>query len=162
MNQFSETQRFRQWWLWLVLILAAAIPGVGIILSDSQQERTSAIIDLIVGVGIPCLIFGCVLSMKLTTRVNSGGVSYQFFPIHLREMTILWDEIENAEIRKYKPIREYGGWGWRYSSRNGRAFNVAGDVGLQLILKDGKKVLIGTQKAEEMRQVLAGLGKLNA
>ena len=35
-----------------------------------------------------------------------------------------------------------GGWGWRYSIRNGRAFNISGNKGLQIIFKDGKKLLL--------------------
>ncbi len=34
------------------------------------------------------------------------------------------------------------------------AYNVKGKMGLQLVLKNGKKNLIGTQKAEELKQIL--------
>jgi len=36
----------------------------------------------------------------------------------------------------------------------GRALNMSGNMGLQLELKDGKKLLIGTQKFEELEQLL--------
>ena len=160
MYEFVETQRFRQWWVWLVLILAATVPVVSIFVSGSSSERTSAVVSLVVGIGVPAITLGFVLSIKLRTRITSVGVSYQFFPIHLKDSTILWNEIEKVEIRKYQPIKEYGGWGWRHSFQNGRAFNVSGNTGLQLVLKTGKKILIGTQKEEEMRAVLNGLGRL--
>ena len=35
------------------------------------------------------------------------------------------------------------------------AYNVKGKMGLQLVLKNGKKILIGTQKTEELKQILA-------
>jgi len=63
-------------------------------------------------------------------------------------------------LRGYSPISEYGGWGMRYSlSGKGRALNVSGRTGVQLVFKDGKKLLIGTQKADDIMQVLAVLGK---
>ncbi|HYD22898.1 MAG TPA: hypothetical protein VEB40_15550 [Flavipsychrobacter sp.] len=160
MYEFAETQRFRQRWVWLVLGVAATVPCVSILVSDNWSERTSAIIDLAVAIGIPPLIIGFLTQIKLSTRVDSSGVSFRFFPIQLKETTIFWDEIEKVDVRTYKPIREFGGWGWRHSFKNGRAFNVSGNWGLQLVLKTGKKVLVGTQKADELRSVLAGLGKL--
>jgi hypothetical protein len=41
-----------------------------------------------------------------------------------------------------------------------RAFNATGNIGLQLVFKDGKKLLIGTQKPAEIEAVLASLGKM--
>jgi len=55
--------------------------------------------------------------------------------------------------REYKPIREYGGWGIRYVI-GGIAYNVYGNKGVQLILKNKKKVLVGTQKPEEFYQAI--------
>ncbi len=34
--------------------------------------------------------------------------------------------------RKYRPIREYGGWGIRYGW-NGRAYSTSGNEGVQLV-----------------------------
>lgn len=34
-------------------------------------------------------------------------------------------------------------------------YNVSENIGLQLYLKSGTKILIGTQKTEELRQILA-------
>jgi hypothetical protein len=39
--------------------------------------------------------------------------------------------------------------------KNKRAYNVSGDKGLQLILKNGKKLLSGTQKGRELNEFLA-------
>ena len=58
------------------------------------------------------------------------------------------------EIREYKPIMEYGGWGIRGFGSN-RALNIKGKIGLQLVFKNGQKLLIGTQKADEIVKILA-------
>jgi hypothetical protein len=57
-------------------------------------------------------------------------------------------ELSKYEIRTYQPIREYGGWGIRYGS-SGKAYNISGNTGMQLELKDGTRILLGTQKPEE-------------
>jgi hypothetical protein len=93
----------------------------------------------------------------LKTAISKEGVSFKFFPYINRERMYRWEDIQRAYIRKYKPISEYGGWGLKFSFKGGKAYNVSGDMGLQLVLKDGKKVLIGTKKAEEMDAFLRQL-----
>jgi hypothetical protein len=48
---------------------------------------------------------------------------------------------------------EYGGWGIRYSW-NGIAYNTKGNMGLQIVMNTGKRILIGTQKPEELAAYL--------
>ncbi len=43
--------------------------------------------------------------------------------------------------------------GIRYGPK-GTAYNVSGKIGLQLELKNGKKILIGTRKPEEIENLL--------
>jgi hypothetical protein len=89
--------------------------------------------------------------MKLVTHVRSEGIFYRYPPFILKERKFDTKEIEKFEIRKYKPIKDYGGWGIRYGrGRAGRAITVSGNEGLQLYLKSGKKVLIGTQRADAL------------
>ena len=52
---------------------------------------------------------------------------------------------------------EYGGWGYRISPRNGKAFNIKGSWGLQLVLSNGDKLLLGTQKPEELKKAIEQL-----
>ena len=55
--------------------------------------------------------------------------------------------------RVYRPIREYGGWGIRYG-KNGKAYNISGDRGVQLELQNSKPLLIGSQRADELAQTI--------
>ena len=109
---------------------------------------------LIVGV---VFIFGAVffarfwffLKMKLEVKLTDEGIVYRFFPIILKEKMVKRDIIESYEIRKYKPILDYGGYGVNVRlNKWGKAFNMKGNIGMQLYLKDGKKVLFGTQRAD--------------
>lgn len=109
----------------------------------------------------PFLIFGFFLSLTLHTRIDQHGITYRFAPIHRKDRLIKWESVKRAEVRKYKPIAEYGGWGFR-QGRSGSALNIAGNIGLQLELSDGKKILIGTQKSDELKIALQKLGKFQA
>ncbi len=137
---FLEKQRFTQWWLWLIMILVVAF-------AFYYEEST---LEMAVALIIPIFLF----VLNLETEISSEGISVRFFPFHLKKKFFAWDEIVKAEVREYSPLLEYGGWGIR-RGMSGVAYNVKGNMGLQLVLKNGKKILIGTQKAEELKQILA-------
>lgn len=163
-QRFSETQKFRQWWLWF---LFAGIKGVmGFFIVTQVLFGTpfgSSVVDnvlLLIG-----FLFMLVLSllffiMKLETRITDTGIAVRFYPIQLKFRNYKWEDIDQMYVREYAPLSEYGGWGIRYSLvGKGRAFNVSGRMGLQLVFKDGKKLLIGTNKPEDLIQVLSVIGR---
>jgi hypothetical protein len=47
-----------------------------------------------------------------------------------------------------------GGWGVRLWTKYGTVYNVKGNIGLAIELKNGTKFLIGTQKEIELRSFL--------
>jgi hypothetical protein len=92
---------------------------------------------------------------RLVTEIRDDGVYMQYAPLHRRLRGYKWSELADFHTRQYRPIREYGGWGLRIVSfGKGTAYNVSGNQGLQLIFNDGKKVLIGTQRRDELDEVL--------
>ncbi|MUU77731.1 hypothetical protein GN138_04685 [Winogradskyella sp. HL2-2] len=84
---------------------------------------------------------------------------YKFFPFHWSFKVIKWKDIQNVYVRSYDALGEYGGWGLKggafWNKSKGKAINVSGDIGIQLILKNKKKLLIGTQKQNDVKNVLA-------
>lgn len=150
---FSELQRFRQKWVWALVLIVAGIGWWGfvsqIILGQPFGDRPApdvviCVLFVIFGLGFPWFFY----SLRLVTRVDSDHTMIRLWPFPATR--IFHRDIEKAFARQYHPIREYGGWGLRWSPRAGRAYNVSGNRGLQLELTNGKKVLIGSQKAYEL------------
>jgi hypothetical protein len=79
--------------------------------------------------------------------VDTEAVRIHFFPVWKK--TIPLAEVVRWEARTYRPILEYGGWGIRYTLK-GWAYNVSGNQGVQLELANGQRILIGSQRAEEL------------
>jgi hypothetical protein len=158
---FSETQRFRQPWIWAVLVLgtgAGIASGLKHLHAGYKVPAQTA--AALVGVVIPILLILFFLAMRLDTSIDEEGIGYRFVPFHGTRRTIPWNEIAEVYVRQYSPLKEYGGWGIRNSmGKAGMAFNVRGDMGIQLVLKNGRKILLGTQKPEEVKQVLQQLKK---
>ena len=98
--------------------------------------------------------------LRLDTAIQKDGIYYRFLPFQLTYKKISWDRISKAFVRQYNPITEYGGWGLRIGLfGKGQAFNVSGNKGLQLVYDNGKKLLLGTQRPQEIEQVLKQLGR---
>ncbi|MBL0144457.1 MAG: hypothetical protein IPP48_00465 [Chitinophagaceae bacterium] len=70
-----------------------------------------------------------------------------------------WTEISKCYIRTYKPIKEFAGWGFR-AGRSGLGYTVYGNQGVQLEFTDGRKILIGTNKPDEIKEILTKINQL--
>ena len=139
---FEETQKFTQWWLWVVLGLSFLLP----ITPDINNTPFSYFLVMIITV-----VF--VNSMKLRICVNSKGLNYQFFPFHFKKKHIKTEDIKYVESLKYSPIMDYGGWGIRYRFK-GKCYNVKGNYGVKVFLKNGSNILFGSQKHKELEASL--------
>lgn len=106
------------------------------------------------GPAAAALIVVFFVSLRLDTRLDAAGIHYRLTPLQLKWQHRPWTEVSHAYIRTYDPLTEYGGWGIKGVAAN-RAYNVAGAEGLQLVLTNGKRLLIGTQHPDEIRYFIA-------
>ncbi|MDN3492534.1 hypothetical protein [Winogradskyella bathintestinalis] len=159
MRIFKEEQRFTKAWLIILLVISMMVP-IGITIKDYINSPSSfSTIEFILTISFIVLAASLIFLFKLSTRIDKTGIHYKFFPFHWSYKIITWKEINNAYIRTYSPLNEYGGWGLRggilWNTSKGKAINVSGDIGIQLELENGNKLLIGTQKQIEAESVLA-------
>lgn len=147
---FSEKQRFRQWWLWVLLLIGPGFflwilvqqVGLGVPFGRNPAPDHLLIpLSLILGFGPALFMF----TTGLDTEVNDQGVQIRFRPFHRRWVTFPFDTIEEATALTYNPLRDYGGWGIRYGKK-GKAYNVSGNTGVLLVFKDGSSLLIGSKR----------------
>lgn len=139
MARFSETQRFRQRWLWAVLLGAFG----------------ASLLTVPTGVGlVVALVMAGVVAFfavaRLETEVRESGVFVRFYPVHRSFRRIRFDELTDYEAVTYAPVREYGGWGirWRLGG-SGKAYSVGGDRGVRFERRDDPPLLIGTRRPRE-------------
>ncbi|MDZ7337918.1 MAG: DUF6141 family protein [candidate division KSB1 bacterium] len=161
---FREEQRFRQPWLWALVVLIAAFSWysfvVQIVLQRPVGQRPAsdvivAVVWLLFGLGLVALMWGA----KLLTEVRSDGLYVRLVPFHWRWHVVPYDQIVRFQACTYRPIRDYGGWGIRYGSK-GKAYNVSGNRGVELELAGGRHLLIGSQQPEAVvRAMEQAMGK---
>lgn len=162
---FYEKQKFNQWWLWIILFGLSGLFIFGcyqqIILGKEFGDKPMGNQGLLSITVLMLLIPTLFLISKLETRITKEGIYVRFFPYHLKFKCFPWNSLSKCYVRQYSALTEFGGWGLRWGLFGaGRAFNVSGDKGLQLEFTEGKKLLIGTNKPEELTQVLLSIGQL--
>jgi hypothetical protein len=158
MKVFMEEQKFNL--LLIIIIHSIAFFVIGITThynwsvnsTTSLSEKIGALSGLIF-VALIAIMF---LFMKLKTRIDENGIQYQFSPFRLKYELLTWEDISKVYLRKYDAISEYGGWGIKFSffGRKSKSYTAKGNIGLQIELKNGNKVLIGTQKKDELQRAI--------
>ena len=156
---FREVQRFS---LWVRLFFVASmVLGVGIMVFTSVTSgSTSGPLSIVIRAGLSLLLLGSAVFffvLKLETEIRHDGLYVRFFPIHIHHKKIAPGELVDSYARQYRPIMEYGGWGIRCGFRGGRAYNVRGNKGVQLVLQNDKRLLIGSQKADELAGAISSM-----
>jgi hypothetical protein len=163
---FHEEQEFRSTWLVFPIILGVltliVMMSVGLYQQielgkpwgDQPMSDNELILTSVSSVIVAVLIALIVLKMRLITEVRQDGFFFRFPILMNKERCISPESIDHFEVGKYHPLRDYGGWGIRIRPLRGRAYNIKGNMGATFFLKNGKKVLFGTQRPDELRKAL--------
>ena len=143
---FHEEQRFRDSWLWLV-VLIAFVAAVSLLVAAPRPPARGLIVAI--GVGAGAVLIGLA---HLETTVTSDAIVVTFHG--------LWQtrRIALSDISKYAPMHyaiwDSGGWGIHFGFA-GLTYNVSGNEGVHFRLKSGSQVLIGTQRPAELVSAIA-------
>jgi hypothetical protein len=124
----------------------------------TRQHNDNLVMGLLTGLGL-CIIITIFLNYRLVTEIRTDGIYVRFPPFLPSYQSFLWNEIERVYIREFDPLLEYNGWGIKRGP-SGRSFTMSGTTGIQIILKDKRAVLIGTNQPEAITHILIKLGVL--
>jgi hypothetical protein len=150
---FREVQRISMWWVWLAVFVPAGIMACifteQIVFGRPHGEHPGPdwllwVMTVFLCVGVPALL----LILRLTVTVGDRGIHVRYYPFVNR--TIPFSDIHSFRARRYRPVREFGGWGIRTGLGKKSAYNAKGDLGVELYLKDMRSIMIGSQRHEEM------------
>lgn len=155
---FREEQKFG---LWLRVAVIFSVPVIVAIVglagaSEGVLDELSFILPSLAGILLTSAIAALFSALELQTEVRSDGLYVRFFPFHIRYKKFTAEGLSQCYARQYRPLLEYGGWGIKFG-RNGKAYNVSGNQGVQLVFKDGKQLLIGSQRAEELTEAISSV-----
>lgn len=121
------------------------------------EQGISNLPALLIAPGL-LMLFYIIYTGYLKTVIDQAGIIIEMKILFKFGRTIRWDEIEAIRSDKYRPILEFGGWGYRIGWK-GVAYSCRGNDGLIILLKNGRKVVVGTQKPDELKKYLSDNGK---
>ena len=146
MSYFHEEQRFRQWWIW-ALLAVAAVPLLAAV------AIRGAVLPVLLG-PLVLLAVGVLLAFaRLVVDVDREAITVAFHFLWPKRRIPL-SEVLKAEATRYSPLLDYGGYGVRLGFR-GWAFNVSGNEGVLVETKHGSRLMIGSQRPKELEAAIA-------
>ena len=147
---FQENQRFRQAWIWVILI---GITGISIWRLFFENVPTQADDwEKLIPITLLFLVSTLFFSLRLKTRIDHQKLRFSFFPF-IKERSYAFEEIVSMEVIEYNSLLKYGGWGIRYNFESW-AYNTGGKYGI-MVTTESKKFLIGTHKPKEAQKAIA-------
>lgn len=150
---FKEQQHFRVSWIWgiVVVCMLSAIGVTTALLVASRKESRSPWFVLPFVIIIEALLVYFIYICYLDTVVSNEGVFYRWAPLQRSYRFIPASDIEEVTKRN-GPIFSYGcNWVPGY----GRVNNVASGKGFQFVLKNGRRIFLGTAKQVAFENAIA-------
>jgi len=165
--EYQNIFNLKCWYLWVLWLFIDGLFILGfvrqIIFHKQWGNHPMSDTGLMIVTALMLIFSLFFIFMRMETIIDNTGISIRYIPLLWRFRTIPWDEIEEVYVRKYNALMENRGWGIQSNFslfRIGNAFSSStaytlyGNTGLQLKLKNGKRVLVGTQRGEEIEEIL--------
>ncbi len=141
---YWETQNPR--YIAPVIAVSAGALLLGVVLSLAEAWWVSIL--CLVGIVGLLLPYG-----GLRVGVSPDRVQVRMGILGLRLLTLKRDDITEAEVHSFSPLRDFGGWGIR-GNREMKAYFFSGHHGVKLQTRQGKQYLIGSDHPERLAAVI--------
>lgn len=157
-------ERQRTPWYWFLFMAVLNIPFVyglvkQLILNKPWGNNPMSDTGLIILAAFIFLFSAFMLIIKQEIIITKQGVFTRLFPLKTKPKLYSWEKIDKAAIKKYSLLQNRFGWGFKIGMNGSTTFNMRGNIGLELILNNGHKVIIGTFNPQELEKVIAKFKK---
>lgn len=155
---FAETQPLRLWQIRVVL----AIPPLVLLVICLRQvvwhkpwgSPPVASSDLVFLTLVATAVYLRLITVRLVTRLRAREIEVRLKGLWKRRRIPL-DQVRSAVVADYDPIARFGGYGVR-TTRRGTAFLAGGTGAVELVLENGRHIVIGSpDPAGLVRRILA-------
>ena len=131
----------------LAMLFVVFVTVMAVFLSHPDEALLLAIAPVVV-----VLIAALISLSHLDVDVTDTGVSIAFRGIWPTRR-IAFEDIVGLEVKRYRPLIDYGGWGVRLGPA-GWAYTTGGSVGVKIRLRQGIPVLIGSAHPHELEAAI--------
>ncbi len=140
-----------------IALLFTSLAAGGIVVHAAKLWWLAMIVMLPGVVSFP-LVFG-----GMRVEVSPRGLVVRAGIVGLRLLRVPIDQIVSGEVQAFRPLPEFGGWGYRlgwprWATPTGRwlvwAFYLRGCVGVKIARSNGRVYLIGSDNPERLMAVI--------
>ncbi len=155
---YYEKQKYTPWWLYVLLTAPAAIGWWALIqqifLNIPYGNNQGSDFIIIIFFIFVSLIFPVILlNTCLVTKFDGQKVELIYFPFWKTSFQLV--DIVEVKKRKFNAMAEFGGRGIRWNSKGTIAYiHFKTDEGIEFSLKGGRNVLVSSQKANELLEIM--------
>ena len=169
---FEEEQRFPLWIRAIVLLVVVAL-GYPAILMWSFMEANLGLVRMLFAALTLAALVGAALTFrtKLVTKLDSSDLHLRIYPLkwsllprRLTQKDIALSDIRHREVRTYNSLLSSEYWGWHFwglgVAKGGRYLYMMrpssplSGRGVQLRLSSGERVLVGSERPEELENAI--------
>ncbi len=146
---FVEVQRYRQRWLWAMILGISALAVATVAFRTPSLPVTAALVV------VPLLGIPLTYRANLRTEVREDGVYLRLMPFHRSFREVPFEDVLEFEARSFNPGRDFGGIGIRRTP-GGWAYIVSGGDGVTIEREGEPKITIGSRRPEDLERAIAG------
>lgn len=157
---FEEIQKFTKPSVRDFIKVLMGIVFIALIVSLILQKGKMTDYNRLLIVILPLLLVASfILGSRLITQIKTDGIYVRFPPWQSKFSIYNWTDVAQVYVRDYQAMKEFLGWGIRYAPGK-MGYIVAGNTCIEIVFKNGNKVLITTQKPDEVNEVLRRIERL--
>ncbi len=134
-------------WVRLLLVVVGLLPILAVLSGEPAWPGL-----LPSGVALLLLLLFIPHTIELQHRV----LRVSFGLLRLVSWTFPLQDIEKAEAVTYLPFKSYLGWGIRRGRDKSLGLTMRGNRGVMLQLRDGRRVLVGSQQPDDLVLAING------
>ena len=148
--RFLEIQPLHRNPIIRVLVPVSMLTTTGILGAVALAGQGSGQSLFLVWLACIALEAGLVFGFRQRVRVGDGRLDAVVTPLYPWKRSIPVDRIESLVRVKVDPMSELGGWGLKWSKKHGLAMIITGDQAVALTHDGGRKLLLGSPRADEL------------
>jgi hypothetical protein len=119
---------------------------------EAQGLRLEVPVFMLVGLSLPSILVVGVLHMTTEVAAGECQVTFGWIPTVRRRYSL--SQVIQVEQVNYRAIRDHGFWGVHHLKNGECVLTARGSCAVRLHMADGNRVLIGTQRPEELAGVI--------
>ena len=158
MRVFTEIQKLPKWLFAIVIpvfLLVVALIARAYFTTSEEANKTELLLALMAVIFSEVIAVFFILYTKQIVRIDESGIYYSYPPFRKKKVHIPFTKIKKYDLVPY-PYNYYGyhvGY-WNFLRREPSITSLGLRKVLRLTFTDGRTLLIGTRKPDEMLSVL--------